>query len=220
LAATWRLVGIWSLLLLPFGALALVRLAEWAAARLRAPGAVTLTALLLPAVLLLAVRDQRLIRTEMFNWETGTWRHDTEAGRAAVAELERLGGGRVVVDSLGNLDFLEVMVRSGAPRLFVTSADAPAPALVDDEVLDERARPTERGADERAARRLVDAPLARARRPEIAGACRRHRERRHDEPGDEAMTQEAPDPTDTKNQPRGHRFLHFTAAADPFPAAA
>ncbi len=136
LAATWRLVGAWSLLLLPFGALALVRSAEWAAARLRAPGmavpgatATTLAALLLPAVALPAARDLRLARAEMYNWATGTWRHDAEAGRAAVAELERLGGGRVVVDSLGNLDFLDVMVGSGAPRLFVTSADAPAPAV-------------------------------------------------------------------------------------------
>jgi hypothetical protein len=129
LAATWRLVGTWSLLLLPFGALALVRLAAWVAARLRAPHAALLAVLLLPAVMLPAVRDQRLARAGMFNWETGTWRHDTEVGRAAVAELKRLGGGRVVVDSLGNLDFLEVMVGSGAPRLFVTSADAPAPAV-------------------------------------------------------------------------------------------
>lgn len=129
LAATWRLVGIWSLLLLPFGALALVRLAERAATRLRLPGGAALAALLLPAVALLSARDLRLIRTEMFNWETGTWRHDAEAGRTAVAELERLGGGRVVVDSLGNIDFLDAMVGSGAPRLFVTSADAPAPAV-------------------------------------------------------------------------------------------
>ncbi len=133
LAATWRLVGIWSLLLLPFGALAFVRSAEWAAARLRlrgAPGAAALAALLmLPALALPAVRDLRLIRAEMFNWETGTWRHDTEAGRAAVAELKRLGGSRVVVDSLGNIDFLDAMVGSGAPRLFVTSADAPAPMV-------------------------------------------------------------------------------------------
>jgi hypothetical protein len=135
LAATWRLVGAWSLLLLPFGALALVRLAEWVAARLRAAGATVpgaaaaLTALLLPTVALPAARDLRLARAEMYNWATGTWRHDAEAGRAALAELERLGGGRVVVDSLGNLDFLEVMVGSGAPRLFVTSADAAAPAV-------------------------------------------------------------------------------------------
>jgi hypothetical protein len=129
LAATWRLVGAWSLLLLPFGALALVRMAEWAAPRLRAPGAAALTVLLLPALALPSVRDLRLVRTEMFNWETGTWRHDGEAGRAAVAELKRMGGGRVMVDSLGNLDFLEAMVGSGAPRLFVTSADAPAPAV-------------------------------------------------------------------------------------------
>jgi hypothetical protein len=129
LAATWRLVGIWSLLLLPFGALALVRIAEWAGARLRASRPVVLGAVLLLPLALLAVRDVRLIRAEMFNWETRTWRHDTEAGRAAVAELQRLGGGRIVVDSLNNLDFLDAMVRSGAPRLFVTSADAPAAAV-------------------------------------------------------------------------------------------
>lgn len=128
-AATWRLVGAWSLLLLPFGALALVWLADWAAARLRAPRAAALVVVVLPALLLLTVRDQRLARAEMFNWTTGTWRHDTEAGRAAVAELKRLGGGLIVVDSIDNLDFLEVMVGSGAPKLFVTSADAPAPEV-------------------------------------------------------------------------------------------
>ena len=127
LAATWRLVGAWSLLILPFGALALVRLADWAAARLPVSRAAVLGLLLVPALALPALRDLRLARAGMFNWETGTWRHDAEAGRAAVAELAALGGGRIVVDSLGNLDFLEVMVASGAPRLFVTSADAPAP---------------------------------------------------------------------------------------------
>lgn len=77
LAATWRVIRIWSLLLLPFGALALVRLAGWAAARLRLPGGTALAGLLLTTVALLAVRDLRLVRAEMFNWETGTWRHDT-----------------------------------------------------------------------------------------------------------------------------------------------
>jgi hypothetical protein len=125
LAATWRLVGIWSLLLLPFGALALVRLAEACVARLRLHRGAALALLLVPALALPAVRDVRLIRTGMFNWETGTWRNDAAAGRAAVAELARLGAGRAVVDSLDNLDFLEVMVGSGAPERFVTSADAP-----------------------------------------------------------------------------------------------
>lgn len=126
LAATWRLVGIWSLMLLPFGALGLVWLADWAAARWRLSTTVALGAVLLPAVALLAVRDLRLIRSESYNWETRTWRNDAEAGRAAVAELRRLGGGLIVVDSLNNLDFLDVMVGSGAPRLFVNSADAPS----------------------------------------------------------------------------------------------
>ncbi len=129
LASTWRLVGAWSLLVLPFGALALVRIADWAVARWRVPAPALLAALLVPAVALPALRDLRLARVGMYNWETGSWRHDTEAGRAAVAELRRLGGGRAVVDSLGNLDFLEVMVGSGQPRLFVTSADAPAAAV-------------------------------------------------------------------------------------------
>lgn len=127
LAATWRLVGAWSLLILPFGALALLRMADRAGARVSAPRALIFALLLAPALALPALRDLRLVRAGMFNWETGTWRHDAEAGRAAVAELARAGGGRIVVDSLGNLDFLEVMVASGAPRLFVTSADAPAP---------------------------------------------------------------------------------------------
>lgn len=127
LAATWRLVGVWSLLVLPFGALALVRLAEAASARLGVPRVAALALALVPALALPAIRDTRLARAGMFNWETGTWRHDAEAGRAAVAELHHLGGGRVVVDSLANLDFLDVMVGSGAPRLFVTSAGAPAP---------------------------------------------------------------------------------------------
>ncbi|WP_372623641.1 hypothetical protein [Falsiroseomonas sp.] len=126
LAASWRLVGIWILLALPFGALVLVRLADIVAARLRAPGRAALALVLLPALALPALRDIRVARSAMFNWETMSWRHDTPAGRAAVAELARLGGGRVVVDSLDNLDFLDVMVGSGAPELFVTSADAPA----------------------------------------------------------------------------------------------
>ncbi|HZF76281.1 MAG TPA: glycosyltransferase family 39 protein [Acetobacteraceae bacterium] len=129
LAATWRLVGIWSLLVLPFGALALVRLAGRVAAWLSAPRRALVALALVPALALPAIRDLRLARFGMYNWETESWRHDTQAGRAAVAELGRLGGGRVVVDSLGNLDFLEVMVGSGMPEVFVTSADAPAPEV-------------------------------------------------------------------------------------------
>jgi hypothetical protein len=125
LAAPWRLVATWSLLLLPFGALALVRLAKTFAAWFGRRPALLLPALLVPALLLPAWRDAKLLRSAAFNWETNTWRHDAEAGRAAAA-LAAAAGGRVVVDSLGNLDFLEVMVGSGRPDLFVTSADAPA----------------------------------------------------------------------------------------------
>ncbi|WP_270938908.1 hypothetical protein, partial [Falsiroseomonas oryzae] len=57
LAATWRLVGTWSLLLLPFGALALVRMAGWAAARLRLAPGLALALVLAPAVALPATRD-------------------------------------------------------------------------------------------------------------------------------------------------------------------
>lgn len=154
LAASWRLVATWILLALPFGALALVRLADLLAARLLAPGRAVLALALLPALALPALRDVRLARAAMFNWETISWRHDTAAGRAAVAELARFGGGRVVVDSLDNLDFLDVMVGSGAPELFVTSADAPAPDVALHVPMAEHLRDS--GEEELVARYLAD----------------------------------------------------------------
>jgi hypothetical protein len=127
LAASWRTIGIWSLLLQPFAALALVRIADMVAARLHPPRtAAVLAAIMALALLPPAWRDLRLLHFGMYNFETSHWREEADIGRAALAELGRIGGeGRILVDSLDNLDFLDLIVGSGKPERFVTSADAP-----------------------------------------------------------------------------------------------
>jgi dolichyl-phosphate-mannose-protein mannosyltransferase len=121
-AVTWRTFGFWSLLLVPWTAQGLVLLsAPLPPALRRVPLlAVMVTLALVPPLghdAWLAWRDG------MMNWETGHRRMDRQVGLALRAALERQGG-RALVDSYSNLDFLDVIAGSGAPDLFVTSAAA------------------------------------------------------------------------------------------------
>ncbi len=130
MAAPWRTTGAWALLLLPFEAFAVLRLASWlaaprgaraprgGAARGRAAAALLLALALLPP----AARSAAYVREGMTDIRTGHWREERAAGLHAMRELARSGsGGKVLVDSANNLDFLDVLAGSGEPKRFVLS---------------------------------------------------------------------------------------------------
>ena len=123
MAAPWRTTGTWALLLLPFEAFAIVRLASWLAARLgrgaaRGPAvAVLLAVALLPP----AVRSAVYVREGMTDIRTGQPREERAAGLHVARELDRSGGGKAVLDSANNLDFLDVLAGSGEPKRFALS---------------------------------------------------------------------------------------------------
>ncbi len=123
MAAPWRTTGTWALLLLPFEALAIVRLAAWLGRgdRRRAAGFAA-AALLAVALFPPAVRSAVYVREGMTDGRTGQPREDRAAGLYTVRELARSGGGgKALLDSAGNLDFLDVLAGSGEPKRFVLS---------------------------------------------------------------------------------------------------
>lgn len=122
--ASWRQASLWILLLLPFQAQALVAIAErlrrfawrgWAVA-----GLATL------ALLPMLARDLRIVDRGMMSWETMARRDERRIGLHLREALERLGGGRVLLDAQAQLDFLDVLTGSGIPERFVLTSDAPA----------------------------------------------------------------------------------------------
>ena len=122
MAAPWRTTGTWALLLLPFEALAIVRLAAWLGRGQRARGPAAVAALLAVALLPPAARSAVYVREGMTDHRTGAWREERAAGLHTVRELARSGGvGKALLDSAGNLDFLDVLTGSGDPKRFVLS---------------------------------------------------------------------------------------------------
>ncbi|TDG16166.1 hypothetical protein E2C05_29620 [Paracraurococcus ruber] len=120
-AAPWRTTGLWVLALLPFQASAMLWLAR-AAARF-VPPRLAVAALLALALLPMAGRSALYVASGMRDPLTGGLRQEATAGRAA---LRLLGpdGGQVLVDSRDNIDFLDVLVLSGAPDRFAISHGA------------------------------------------------------------------------------------------------
>ncbi len=122
MAAPWRTIGIWALLLLPFEALAIVRLATWLGERGRARRGVAVAVLLSVALLPPAARSAVYVHEGMLDRQTGGWRVEREAGLHAARELAGSGGGgKALLDSAHGLDFLDVLVGSGDPKRFVLS---------------------------------------------------------------------------------------------------
>jgi hypothetical protein len=119
MAAPWRTIGIWALLL-PFEALAILRLAD----RLGRSGArrrgLALAVLLAVALLPPAARSAVYVREGMLDSQTGAWREDRAAGLHVVRELGR-SDAKALLDSAGKLEFLDVLGGSGAPERLVLS---------------------------------------------------------------------------------------------------
>ncbi|HEX8929970.1 MAG TPA: hypothetical protein VGA45_13715, partial [Actinomycetota bacterium] len=124
MAAPWRTTGTWALLLLPFEAMAVAHLLSWlgrGGGWRRAGGLAAAAFLLAVALLPPAVRSAVYVREGMVDGHTGQPRQEREAGLYAARELERSGGGKALLDSAANLDFLDVLAGSGEPWRFVLS---------------------------------------------------------------------------------------------------
>lgn len=120
LAVTWRSFAVWALLLVPFAARGMVRLAAALVPRLRPLPVLPL--LLAAALVLPMVRSTWLAwRDGIVDPASGEWRAERRAGLALRAMLEREGG-RALVDAWDNVVFLDIIAGSGRPELFVTSA--------------------------------------------------------------------------------------------------
>ena len=123
-AVPWRTSGAWVFLLLPFTAVALVRTSEWLWEG-RA-GTWGLAGLLLVALVPPVIHTAQIVRRGMLDDAMRDWRREREAGLFIMGELARLGGGKVLIDSTDNLDYLDVMTGSTVPeRCVLTSAADP-----------------------------------------------------------------------------------------------
>jgi hypothetical protein len=121
-AVPWRTSGAWVFLLLPFTALALVRTSEWLwEVRARTWG---LAGLLLVALVPPVIHTAQIVRRGMLDDAMRDWRREREAGLFIMDQLARLGGGKVLIDSTDNLDYLDVMTGSTVPERFVLTSAA------------------------------------------------------------------------------------------------
>lgn len=115
LAASWRVSGIWTLLLLPFTSFALWRYAH------RIPNNVNRVAVFAVGLAvgagLFAARSGQIISFGLSS--------DGSAREVALyikQELAKVGHGKVLLDSVDNCDFLYVLAENGAPEAFVLNA--------------------------------------------------------------------------------------------------
>jgi hypothetical protein len=122
MAAPWRTSGPWVFFLLPFTGLALLRTSEWLwKGRARTWG---LAGLLLVALVPPVIHTAQIVRKGMLDDATRDWRREREAGLFIMDELARLRGGKVLIDSTDNLDYLDVMTGSTVPERFVLTSAA------------------------------------------------------------------------------------------------
>lgn len=115
MAAPWRISGVWTLLLTPFTSFALMRVVScfWDGRRQR----YAFAAALLVASAPFAVRSGQI----MVPWVSSN-RASREAGLYLKQQLARLDHGKVLIDSVDNYAFLDVLVGSNAPEAFVLNA--------------------------------------------------------------------------------------------------
>jgi hypothetical protein len=118
----WRTSGAWVLLLLPFTALALARTSE--VFRQGRSRTVVLTGLLLLALVPPAIHTAQIARSGMLDDGLQDWRREREAGLFIKNELAHFADGKALIDSMDNLDYLDVMAGSTVPERFVLTSGA------------------------------------------------------------------------------------------------
>lgn len=118
----WRTSGVWVFLLLPFTALALVRISEWlweGRARNWGLAGLTLFTLVPPTI-----HTARVASASMQDYVTHGWRREREAGLFIRNQLARSEDGKVLIDSTDNYEYLDVMTGSTVPQRFVLTSAA------------------------------------------------------------------------------------------------
>ncbi len=125
MAATWRTSGFWTLIILPFDAWILLRIATsllGSSPRLR----FALVAMLLVAMLPMAVRSLWFADEGLHNSQTHALHQERGLDRYLDAQLAADEGGTGVIDSSTNLDYLDVLSFSAHPeRLLLTGTGDP-----------------------------------------------------------------------------------------------
>jgi hypothetical protein len=85
---------------------------------------VVLTGLLLLALIPPAIHTAQIARSGMLGDGLQDWRREREAGLFIKDELAHFDDGRVLIDSMDNLDYLDVMAGSTVPERFVLTSGA------------------------------------------------------------------------------------------------
>ena len=70
------------------------------------------------------IQTAQIVRRGMLDDAMREWRREREAGLFIMDELARVGGGKVLIDSTDNLDYLDVMTGSTVPERFVLTSAA------------------------------------------------------------------------------------------------
>ncbi|TLU74416.1 hypothetical protein [Lichenicoccus roseus] len=124
-AATWRTSGVWTLMMLPFDAVAACWIGGILAQSFRVPR-VALAGLLILAILPNAVRSLWYTRDGLFNNETHLAHQERQLDRYVDKKLSHTRAGEALIDSSTNLDYLDVLAFARHPdRLLLTGGGDP-----------------------------------------------------------------------------------------------
>ena len=124
-AATWRISGVWTLMMLPFDAFVMLRIGTILARSIRIPYP-GWAVLLLLAVLPMSVRSLWYVRDGLRNNETRQAHQERKIDAYLDLQLASAPASRVLIDSSSNLDYLDLLAFSRFPdRLILTAAGDP-----------------------------------------------------------------------------------------------
>ena len=124
-AATWRTSGVWTLMILPFDAVAALWIGQYLARSARLPQA-ALAALLLLAMVPNGIRSLWYTHDGLYNNETHLAHQERALDRFIDKKLEHTRAGEALIDSSTNLDYLDVLAFAKDPdRLLLTGGGDP-----------------------------------------------------------------------------------------------
>lgn len=120
-AATWRTSGVWTLMMLPFDALIVLRVGMFLAGSIRLPRPL-IALLLLLAILPMGMRSLWYAREGLRNNDTLQAHQERALDRFLNRQLLASPGMQVLVDSSTNLDYLDILAFSRFPDRMVLTA--------------------------------------------------------------------------------------------------
>ncbi|WP_428377628.1 hypothetical protein [Lichenicoccus sp.] len=124
-AATWRTSGVWTLMMLPFDAVAAYRIGQYLARSARLPRA-ALAGLLILAMIPNGIRSLWYARDGLYNNETRLTHQERALDRFVDKKLAHTKAGEALIDSSTNLDYMDVLAFAKHPdRLLLTGGGDP-----------------------------------------------------------------------------------------------